>query len=317
MAPWYSHPTIVITNGQGKVPLKLAIASGKGGTGKTTVAVSLFHFFSKNYSLKTQLIDCDVEEPNDLLFIDNAKLYSEEVATQLIPVINNRKCSYCRKCVTYCEFNAIVVIPPVKFAEVNSSLCHSCGACMVACDQEAITENPEEIGTIRDFRVGSEGFLCEGRLKIGSAMQTMLIKETKLHTRKDVDLVIFDAPPGTSCPVVESVVDADYVILVTEPTPFGLYDLKLTVELLREIRKPFGVIINKAGIGDNKVRDFLFDQHIEILGELPFSKAYASQYATGELINNISMDTEIQYEAIIRKLLTRYTRDEGDYNFKR
>ncbi len=183
------------TKEQGKVPLKLAIASGKGGTGKTTVAVNLFHFIAKKYSLKTQLIDCDVEEPNDLLFVDNAEIISEEIATQLIPVIDNDKCTYCRKCVPYCEFNAIVVIPPVQFAEVNASLCHSCGACIVACEEGAITEHPEGIGTIRNYRVGSDGFLSEGRLKIGSAMQTMLIKQAKLHTRKDVDVVIFDAPP--------------------------------------------------------------------------------------------------------------------------
>ena len=300
-----------------KETLKLAIASGKGGTGKTTVAVNLFHFLSKNYSLKTQLIDCDVEEPNDLLFMHDFELDSEEIATQLIPVIDNDKCTYCRKCVSYCEFNAIVVIPPVNFAEVNPSLCHSCGACVVACEDGAISENPVEIGRIRSYKNGQEGVLTEGRLKIGSAMQTMLIKDTKQHALEDMDVIIFDAPPGTSCPVVETVADADYVILVTEPTPFGLYDLKLTVDMLREIQKPFGVIINKAGIGDQKVQSYLSEQNIELLGELPYSKAYASKYATGDILNNISIDTEIQFKAIIRKLMARYTRDEGDYNFKR
>ncbi len=116
--------------------------------------------------------------------------------------------------------------------------------------------------------------------------------------------------------MVESVADADYVVLVTEPTPFGLYDLKLTIELLEEIQKPFGVIINKAGIGDQKVQGFLLDRHIEILGELPFSREYASKYASGDLLKNTSLETEVQYKAIIRKLMARYTRDEGDYNFK-
>jgi len=298
-------------------PLKLAIASGKGGTGKTTVAVNLFHFLSKNYSFKTQLIDCDVEEPNDLLFLQDYELDSEDIATQLIPVIDNDKCTYCRKCVSYCEFNAIVVIPPVSFAEVNPSLCHSCGACVVACEDGAIFEKPVEIGRIRSYKNGQEGVLTEGRLKIGSAMQTMLIKDTKQHAHEDMDVIIFDAPPGTSCPVVETVADADYVILVTEPTPFGLYDLKLTVEMLKEIQKPFGVIINKAGIGDQKVQDYLSNQSIELLGEIPYSKTYASKYATGDILNNISMDTEIQYKTIIRKLMARNTRDEGDYSIKR
>ena len=304
------------TKEPGKVPLRVAIASGKGGTGKTTVAVNLFHYFSNYYSYRIQLIDCDVEEPNDLLFIQNSELDSEDIATQLIASIDTDKCTFCRKCVSYCEFNAIVVIPPVKFAEVNLSLCHSCGACLVACEFGAISENPAEIGRIRNYKVGQDGFLTEGRLKIGSAMQTMLIKKAKQHVRKDVDVVIFDAPPGTSCPVVETVADADYVILVTEPTPFGLYDLQLTVEMLREIQKPFGVIINKAGIGDQKVQNFLSDQRIDLLGELPYSRDYASKYATGDILNNVDIETEIQYKAIIRKLMARYKQDEGDYNFK-
>ena len=290
-----------------KGSLKLAIASGKGGTGKTTVAVNLFHFLLKNDSLKTQLIDCDVEEPNDLLFIHDFELDSEDIATQLIPVIDNDKCTYCRKCVSYCEFNAIVVIPPVNFAEVNPSLCHSCGACLVACEDGAISEHPTEIGRIRSYKNGQGGILTEGRLKIGSAMQTMLIKDTKQHAQEDMDVIIFDAPPGTSCPVVETVADADYVILVTEPTPFGLYDLKLTIEMLREIQKPFGVIINKAGMGDQKVHAFLSEQKIEVLGEIPYSKTYASNYASGDILNKISFDTEIQYKAIINKLMDRYT----------
>ncbi len=304
------------TKDLGKVPFRLAIASGKGGTGKTTVAVNLFHYFSNYYSHKLQLIDCDVEEPNDLLFFQDCEFDTEEIATQLIPTIDIDKCTFCRKCVSFCEFNAIVVIPPVNFAEVNPSLCHSCGACVVACEDGAISEKPAEIGTIRNYTIGQKGVLTEGRLKIGSAMQTMLIKKTKQHALMEVDVVIFDAPPGTSCPVVETVADADYVILVTEPTPFGLYDLKLTVEMLREIGKPFGVIINKSGIGDHKVRDFLSDQRIELLGELPFSREYASKYATGDILNNVSIETEIQYKAIIRKLMSHYKGDEGDYNFK-
>ena len=299
-----------------KQPFKLAIASGKGGTGKTTVALNLFHFISTNYSLKTELIDCDVEEPNDLLFLHDVELESEEIATQLIPAIDNDKCTYCRKCVGYCEFNAIVVIPPVHFTEVNASLCHSCGACLAACADGAITEHPEEIGTIRHFRIARKGFFTEGRLKIGSSMQTMLIKKAKQHTRNELEVLIIDAPPGTSCPVVESVADADYIILVTEPTPFGLYDLQLTVDMLKEIRKPFGVVINKAGIGDYKVHDFLADHGIELLGELPYSREYASKYDTGDILKNVGIETEIQYKSMIKKLLTRYTLDEGDYNFK-
>lgn len=306
----------MITSDESKIPLKLAIASGKGGTGKTTVAVNLFHFFSRTFGFKTQLVDCDVEEPNDLLFFPDSHTDDEETATQLIPAIDNNKCTFCRKCVSFCEFNAIVVIPPVNFAEVNSSLCHSCGACSVACDFEAISEKPETIGTIRNYRIGPNEILSEGRLKIGSAMQTMLIKKVKQKVREDMDVVIFDAPPGTSCPVVETVSEADYVILVTEPTPFGLYDLRLTVDLLREIRKPFGAIINKAGMGNHKVHEFLSDQKIDVLSEIPYNREYASKYASGELLGSHSIEIEVKYKAIIRKLMARYKKDEGDYNLK-
>lgn len=148
-------------------------------------------------------------------------------------------------------------------------------------------------------------------------MQTMVIKQVKQHALKDADVIIYDAPPGTSCPVVETVADADYVILVTEPTPFGLYDLTLTVDLLKEIRIPFGVIINKAGVGDHKVHEYLSYEEIEILGEIPFHRSYASQYAKGEIFKNIPAEIETQYENIIQKLIVRSTQDEGDYHFKR
>ena len=287
------------------MPFKIAVASGKGGTGKTTVAVNLFHYILKELTPKIQMIDCDVEEPNDMLFFPDAKISSEQSATQLIPTVDKSKCTYCRKCVDWCEFNAIVVIPLAGFAEVNTSLCHSCGACSVACGFGAISEKPEIIGTIRHYRIGQHGIISEGRLKIGSSMQTLLIKQVKQQALDYMDVSIFDAPPGTSCPVVETVADADYIILVTEPTPFGLYDLKLTVELLRDIGKPFGVVINKAGLGDRKVHDYLLDKQIELLGEIPFNRNYASQYAKGEIFKNIPVEIKTQYESIIHRLLVR------------
>jgi MinD superfamily P-loop ATPase len=186
----------------------------------------------------------------------------------------------------------------------------------VACEFEAISERPETIGTIRNYRIGNNEILSEGRLKIGSAMQTLLIKQVKQKVREDMDVVIFDAPPGTSCPVVETIAEADYVILVTEPTPFGLYDLRLTVEILRDMGKPFGAIINKAGIGNHKVHEFLSDQKIDILSEIPYDREYASKYASGELLSNHSIEIEIKYKAIIRKLMASYLRNEGNYDLK-
>lgn len=298
------------------MPLRIAVASGKGGTGKTTVAVNLFHIISKKLTPKVQLIDCDVEEPNDILFFPDATRSSEKTATQTIPFIDNFKCTYCRKCVDWCEFNAIVVIPHVEFAEVNPSLCHSCGACSVACEHQAITAIPEKIGTLTQYDMVQHGMITEGRLKIGSPMQTLMIKQVKQEAMSDADVVILDAPPGTSCPVVETVADADYIILVTEPTPFGLYDLKLTVELVRQLDKPLGVIINKAGLGDRKVHDYLSDEHIEILAELPFNRSYASQYARGDILKDIPAQIEMTYESIIQKLKVSITQNEGDNHFK-
>ncbi|NPA37639.1 MAG: P-loop NTPase [Chlorobi bacterium] len=284
---------------------KIAVASGKGGTGKTTVSVNLYHFINKYLTQEVQLVDCDVEEPNDLLFFGNAKEVSRETINQMVPRIDNEKCTYCRKCAEWCEFNAIVVIPPVQFAEVNPSLCHSCGACLVACEYDAMKEYPEPIGEVTFYKTEEGLGLAEGRLKIGSAMQTMLIKELKKRVPDNDGIVLFDAPPGTSCPVVETVSDADYILLVTEPTPFGLHDLTLMVEMLKEIKQPFGVIVNKAGLGNNDVYDYLKKENIEIIGEIPFDKEYASKYAAGNLLQDISHETEQRYKEIIEKIKTK------------
>lgn len=298
------------------MPFKIAIASGKGGTGKTTVSVNLQYFIAQKLTPNVLLADCDVEEPNDRVFFPEAVLKSDNPVFQMVPEIDNDECTFCRRCVEYCEFNAIVVIPPVKYAEVNTSLCHSCGACIVACQDGAITEKPILIGNIAKMETGVGKGLAEGCLKVGSAMQTLLIKELKKYPGNEYDLVLYDAPPGTSCPVVETIADVDYVILVAEPTPFGLNDLVLMVELLLDMGKPFGVVINKAGLGNRDVYDFLEEQDIEILEELPFNKKYASHYALGDLLLNIDNETEIRYSNIIQSIERRYLQYEGNNYFK-
>ena len=267
--------------------MKIAVASGKGGTGKTTVSVHLFHAISKLWDKNVQLIDCDVEEPNDAIFFKNAIPEKKKEVFQLIPEIDKEKCTFCKKCSEWCEFNAITIVPNLKFAEVDDSLCHSCGACSVACEFDAITEKENPLGTVTHFNTGIGKGLTEGRLKVGSAMQTMLIKKLKSDSVSNKNITILDAPPGTSCPVVETVADADYVILVTEPTPFGMHDLKITLELLSEIQKPFGVIINKAGVGNNDVYKFLNENKIDLLGEIPFDRQFAEQYAFGNILKEI------------------------------
>ena len=285
--------------------MQIAVASGKGGTGKTTVSVNLFHHISFYSDKKVQLVDCDVEEPNDALFFGNPSIVSQEDAFQLIPEIDTEKCTFCKKCSDWCEFNAITIVPKLSFAEVNESLCHSCGACTQACQEEAITEREKPLGKITRYRVGKNLILTEGRLKVGSAMQTPLIKKLKNRVKQNDIITIYDAPPGTSCPVVETVADADYVVLVTEPTPFGLHDLKITVELLEELQKPFGVIINKAGLGDRRVYHFLEEQKIELLGEIPFEKEYAERYSDGKLLEKIPAKTAEIYREIAEKLFRK------------
>lgn len=282
--------------------MKIAIASGKGGTGKTTVSVNLYYFLSKEFNNRVQLIDCDVEEPNDALFFAGIKQKAENQIFSLVPVIDNNKCTFCRKCVEWCEFNAISIIEKLKFTDVNHELCHSCGACSVACNFGAITEINKPLGVISNFETGFGKGLVEGRLEIGSAMQTALIKEVKKYTSSDADIILFDAPPGTSCPVVETIADADYVILVSEPTPFGLNDLKITVELLNEISIPFGIIVNKDGLGNNEIYDFIQNNNIELLGKIPFSKSYAGNYSKGELLQIIPPEMENTYLQITKKL---------------
>lgn len=280
---------------------KLAIASGKGGTGKTTLSVSLYHYFSRHIP-GVQLIDCDVEEPNDALFFSGKEPNSVRPVYQSVPEIDNEKCVYCRKCSEYCEFNAIVVIPPVEFAEVNENLCHSCGACYYACEYEAIHEKEIEIGQVSAFGTEKTRFLLEGKLKIGSAMQTMMIRELKKEADPDAGLLIYDAPPGTSCPVVETLLDADFVILITEPTPFGLHDLKLMTDLMEELHLPFGVVINKSGLGDRESYRFLKEKAIRLLGEIPFSRDYAGSYSRGDLMDSVPPEIRNAYKSISEEL---------------
>ncbi|WP_372650671.1 P-loop NTPase [Draconibacterium sp.] len=284
--------------------MQIAIASGKGGTGKTTVSVNLYYFLSEKYNNRVQLIDCDVEEPNDILFFSKAKKEAEKEVFTIVPEIDKEKCTYCKKCVEWCEFNAISIVKKLEFAEVNYELCHSCGACFEACSFNAVKQIQNPLGSISDYQTNFGAGIVEGRLEIGSAMQTALIKKVKKHADLEQQITLLDAPPGTSCPVVETVATANYIILVTEPTPFGLHDLKITVELLNEIHKSFGAIVNKAGLGNNAIYQFLEENNITLLGKIPFSKAYARNYSLGELFENIPEEVETAYHAIIEKLAT-------------
>lgn len=254
----------------------ISVASGKGGTGKTTVAVNLALSLS---NVQVQLLDCDVEEPNSHIFL-NPVIEETKPAQTLVPKVNYELCDYCGKCAPACEYNALVVLPE-KEVMVFPELCHGCGLCSLVCPQEAISEEPREIGVIKKGRSGDGKIdLVYGLLNIGEVKATPLIDQVKAELNP-AKTVIIDVPPGTACPVIAAVQSTDYCILVTEPTPFGLYDLKLAVEVLRVLKIPFGIVVNKAGIGDRKVYEYCAKEGIPILLEIPHDKRIARYYSEG------------------------------------
>src|SRR4030042_3458336 len=247
--------------------IKIAIASGKGGTGKTFVATNIFHALVKN-QIDAVLVDCDAEAPNAVAFFKTKQTRAVEV-TQLVPVIDTNACTFCGKCHEYCNYNAIFILPPMKIINVIEDLCHGCGACIVACKYDAINEKPVSLGMVNLYSYKGNHSLIEARMNIGMMSPVPVIKAAVKQIDKHTDMVILDSPPGTSCPFIQTVSASDYVILVTEPTPFGLSDLKQSVDTLKNINKPCGVIINRSDIGNLEVKNYLQKQDIPILLEIP------------------------------------------------
>lgn len=252
----------------------LSVASGKGGTGKTLVATSLLLSLKNNGA--RQLLDCDVEAPNAHLFLKPEITASEAVSIP-VPRIDMEKCTFCGKCAEVCSYNAIAVIK--KRVLTFSPLCHGCGACSHLCPEKAISEEGRETGRIEWGRLDGAGFV-HGRLALGEAMAPPVIRKVKEHTLNE-GTVIIDAPPGTSCPVVESVKGSDFCLLVTEPTPFGLNDLVLAVEMVRDLGIPCGVVLNRAGVGDAGVREYCRKENLPILLLIPLDTAIAKLYSNG------------------------------------
>jgi len=253
----------------------LAVASGKGGTGKTTVSVNLARVFGSD----VQLLDCDVEEPNDHLFLKGTPR-GEETVTIPVPQVDESLCDGCGECGRFCGYHAIVSFgtTPLVFPE----MCHGCGGCAKVCPKKAIHEFGKRIGVVETIQAENIT-LIQGRLDVGVAMSPPLIRAVKARLRNGVPAIL-DASPGTSCPVIATLRGTDFVVLVTEPTPFGLHDLKLAVEMIRELRIPFGVVINRVGIGDDRVHVFCGNEGIPILLEIPDDRRIAEAYSRGELI---------------------------------
>ena len=252
----------------------ISVASGKGGTGKTLVATSLALSLSDNYKL--QLLDCDVEEPNANILLHLAINQSQPVYI-LIPKVDETKCTYCGKCAEVCAYNAIAVLKEKVL--VFPELCHGCGACSYLCPESAITEEGREMGVVERGDSGNLE-LIQGKINVGEAMAPPVIREVKKYI-DPANIVIIDVPPGTSCPVVEAVKGSDCCLLVTEPTPFGLNDLALAVEVVKKLGIPCGVVINRVGVGNQEVEQYCHREKIPILLRIPLDRNIAMLYSQG------------------------------------
>ncbi len=251
----------------------ISVASGKGGTGKTTVSVNM----ALALGVGVELLDCDVEEPNAHLFLKPVIDRSERIDVP-VPLVNPKKCTFCRKCSGLCRFNALAVL--AQKVLVFEELCHSCGGCMAVCPEGAITETGRRLGTLNFGARDGIGFI-NGQLRIGEAMSPPLIKRVRAAANPEL-LTIIDAPPGTSCPVIAAMNGADFILMVTEPTPFGLHDLKLAVEAVRLLDIPCGLVVNRADIGDNKVFEYAEREGLPILLTIPFERRIAEAYSQGK-----------------------------------
>jgi MinD superfamily P-loop ATPase len=273
--------------------MKIAVLSGKGGTGKTTVSSNLAAILGN-----VTLVDCDVEEPNIHLFFDIPNDTTQSVYTEY-PHVDMRKCNLCGDCGDFCNFNAI--LPAKNRVLVFKEICHACGGCAIVCSKNAISYKQREIGAIHEGRSTQGINVKYGILNVGEFSGVKIIDQLLTSIPKN-EQVIIDSPPGTSCATVAAVESADFAIIVSEPTPFGVSDMKMVVEMLKNLNIPFGLVINKAGLGNNEIYDYASQEKINILGEIPFSKEAAKYYATGKLLNQEMKTMRLKFDSIINNL---------------
>ncbi len=282
--------------------MKISIASGKGGTGKTTIATNLAVVVART-GKDVAYLDCDVEEPNGHIFL-KPEITEQLDVTIPIPKVDIDKCTLCGECSAACEYHAIAVLG--KSVQVFPSLCHGCGGCIDVCPEDAIEEIPRTIGHI-SRGVGMGVKFYEGRLNVGEVLSPPVTRALrKLPTKSDV--IIIDAPPGTSCPVIEAIRGTDFVILVTEPTPFGLNDLELAVGMVRELDLPYGVVINCSDIGDNRTKEYCRREGIDILMEIPYDRQVAVAYSRGEMMFSVNSQYEENLHKLYQNIIDRNSR---------
>lgn len=278
--------------------MKVAIASGKGGTGKTTVSAAL----TSVWEGPVIAVDLDVEAPNLHLFlkprvIGHTKAYIE------VPVADERKCNYCRACAELCQFKAISVLGNVLL--IFPEMCHGCGGCLAVCPEQALSPGKRELGEIQWGTAGKAGFLM-GISRIGEAMSPPLMRAVKrklqtLLKERTADVII-DAPPGVSCPAVNAVMDADVIVLVTEPTPFGLYDLQLAHEAFEPLGKPMGTVINRSGVGVDNVYEFCRSRNLPIWTEIPYDRRIAAAYSESRIVSDLSVRLKERFTSLAQKI---------------
>ncbi len=271
----------------------ISVASGKGGTGKTTIATNLAY----SLDCELNLLDCDVEEPNSHLFLKPEIKKSDKVYT-LVPEIDVKKCTFCKKCTDICRFGAIAIVG--KSILTFPELCHSCDGCIEVCPEDAILQKGRELGVVETGNINAINFI-HGIQRIGEAMSPPLIKEVKSFIKPDM-INIIDAPPGTSCPVIESIKNTDFVLMVTEPTPFGLHDLKLGIEAVKLMNIPCAIVINRSDIGTSKTKEYAKENNIPILMEMPFDRRIAEIYSKGKLIVEELPEWKKEFINLYRKI---------------
>jgi MinD superfamily P-loop ATPase len=282
--------------------MRLVVTSGKGGTGKTTIATSL----AMSITAKSiRFLDCDVEAPNAALFLQPALSHRKEVGI-LLPVVNEALCTHCGKCAEVCQFHALAVIG--KKTLVFPELCHGCGSCTLICPEKAITERLDVMGVLEGGTTPDGIDFAQGVMNIGEPMAIPIIRALKKWLPIQTSVIeIRDAPPGASCPVVETMRGSDFALLVTEPTPFGLHDLKQVVEIARELGIPAGVVINRDGIGDNAVGIYCTKVNLPILMRIPMEQRFAEAIASGKTLVQIAPEYRPRFEALLHDIEARTT----------